>query len=110
MNRNSWFDKWMSLPRGQRRATVVLLCVIVALCGVQAYVRMQGHHATPSTTDYSVIQQEIDRFRSRLDSVPLSARRKPYVRHTKVVCDSVGRVVKHPIRRYPALEPVPRAE
>lgn len=110
MNRNSWLDKWMSLPRGQRRATVVLLCVIVVLCGLQMYVRVQEHYATPSATDYSVIQQEIDRFRSHLDSVPLSARRKPYVRHTKVVRDSVGREVRHPVRKYPALEPVPRAE
>lgn len=110
MNRNSWLDKWMSLPRGQRRATVVLLCVIVVLCGLQAYIRVQDSHATPSTTDYSVIQQEIDLFRSHLDSVPLSDRRKPYVRHTKVVRDTVASVVKHPVRKHPALEPVPRAE
>lgn len=108
MNRNSWLDKWMSLPRGQRRATIILLCIIVILCALQIYIHVDQRSAKPSSSDYSALQQEIELFRSQLDSIPVSARRKPYVRHTKVVHDTVKNSLRPSTVKPPVLEPVPR--
>ena len=110
MNRNSWLDKWMSLPRGQRRATIILLCIIIILCSTQTIVYIHRQRSVPASADYSVLQQEIDQFRSQLDSVPVSDRRKPYVRHAKVVPDTAKSSVRpHAVKRK-TLEPVPRAK
>ena len=35
MKWNKWIDKWTALPRGQRRATIILLIVASIFCIVQ---------------------------------------------------------------------------
>ncbi len=111
MNRNSFFDKWMSLSRGQRRATIVLVAVIVVLAGAQAGVCLYRQNREVVTTDYSAIEQEIVSFRARLDSVPAAKSSRKYVRHKRVVRDSVplnNSEKLQPIESQPMIRPVPR--
>lgn len=80
--RNKWIDMWMELSRGQRRAVVVLLCVIAMLCVAQVVAWQMREHHRETTADYSVLEQEITRFRSQLDTVPVENRPPVYVRRT----------------------------
>ena len=86
---NKWIDSWINMPRGQRRAIVVLLCVVVLLCGVQAIAWSYRRHVEKQTTDYSVLEQEIENFRSLIDTIPVDRRRPTYVRRTHARPDSV---------------------
>ncbi len=82
MNKNSWLDMWLVIPRGQRRVIVVLLCVVAILLVAQVVVTVcRNNHQEPAA-DYSVLEQEISDFRSHLDTIPLDERRPTYVRRT----------------------------
>lgn len=82
MNKNSWLDMWLVIPRGQRRVIIVLLCVVAILLVAQVVVTVcRNNHQEPAT-DYSVLEQEISDFRSHLDTIPLDERRPTYVRRT----------------------------
>lgn len=107
MNRNSFIDAWLALSRGQRRATLVLAVVVIVMAALQAgvsYHRSQRHDAT---ADYSVLQQEIALFRSQADSVFQVDAKHTYVRHTRVVRDTVEyKPQNDPSQHH--LQPVPR--
>lgn len=88
MKWNKWIDKWTALPRGQRRATIILLIVAGILCIVQliaSHIRQTPH---PNPTDYTQLEEEIRLFREELDTVPLSNRRPQYIRRTHARYDS----------------------
>ena len=88
MKHNRWSDKWLALPRGQRRATVVLLCVVVLLAVVQPVVTQTTHRRDSVEADYTVLKQEIEQFCSQLDTIPEEERRPVYIRRTHARPDS----------------------
>ena len=90
MNRNSWLHIWLALPRGQRRVMVVLLCVILLLGGIDMGWKIYENNHKTTTADYSLLEEDIAAFRLQLDTVPVANRRKTYIRHTKVVRDTVA--------------------
>ena len=69
-------EMWMSLPRGQRRATIVLLALVLLLCGAQVVASMWRTHNNEATADYTMLEQEIEQFRSQLDTMSLRNARK----------------------------------
>ena len=94
MKWNKWFDKWLSLPRGQRRATLILLVVALLLCIAQLVASHYRHTYRPPTTDYTQLEEEIALFRSQLDTIPEEERRPTYIRRTHARYDSTYPVVK----------------
>ena len=119
MKWNKWLDKWTALPRGQRRATIILLIVSCVLCIVQL---ITSHHSSTTTTpsgDYTQLEEEIALFRSQLDTIPEAERRPIYIRRTHAHKDSAFTNIqpkkknhkksKSQTKREPTfLEPVPR--
>lgn len=79
---------WMELSRGQRRAVLVLLCVIMLLCVVQVITQCIKAQQSEMTADYSVLEQEITEFRSQLDTIPVENRPPTYLRRTHARPDS----------------------
>lgn len=75
-------EMWMSLPRGQRRATIVLLALVLLLCGAQVVASMWRTHNNEATADYTMLEQEIEQFRSQLDTMSLKERKEKYWRRT----------------------------
>ena len=118
MKWNKWFDKWLSLPRGQRRATLILLVVAFLLCIAQLVATHYRHTYQPPTTDYTQLEEEIALFRSQLDTIPEEDRRPTYIRRTHARYDSTYPVVKPTRKRVkpqvekqpPKIEAVPRLE
>ena len=101
MKDNAWNDKWLALPRGQRRATVVLLCVVVLLAIAQLVATHIAHHRNQVTADYTALEQEIVQFCSQLDTVPDEERRPAYIRRTHARPDSAldnSRVVRKSVK------------
>lgn len=88
MKWNKWLDKWISLPRGQRRATLILLVVAGLLCIAQLLASLYRHNYQPPITDYSQLEEEIVLFRSQLDTIPEEERRPTYIRRTHARKDS----------------------
>ncbi len=88
MMRSKWKDSWLNLPRGQRRAIVALLCIIMLLSGVQMVAWRYRKHTEKITTDYSALEQEIDDFRSYIDTIPVEQRRPVYKRRTHALPDT----------------------
>ena len=95
MKWNEWLDKWTALPRGQRRATLVLLIVASILCVAQIVASHHRHTTTPTSADYSQLEEEIALFRQQLDTIPESDRRPTYIRRTHARKDST----------YPTIQP-----
>lgn len=120
MKLNIFNDAWLALPRGQRRATVILLCIIVVLCGVRVVVGIYRDDADVTTDDFVVVEQEIEQFRKTLDTIPTDKKGKSLLRHKKVMYDTV--FINTPSRRapikekrkenqgYDILQPIPRIE
>lgn len=118
MNKNRWNDKWLALPRGQRRATIVLLCVVVMLAVARLVVAHITENKPQVPADYSSIEQEIELFRMQLDTIPVEERRPVYLRRTHARPDSTIDNIKP--RRKPSqqaatpqprrIEPVPRLD
>ena len=88
MKWNKWTDKWISLPRGQRRATIVLLIIAGVLCIAQLIVSYRQQTSQEASTDYTLLEDEIRIFRSQLDTIPPEERRPTYVRRTHARNDS----------------------
>lgn len=88
MKSNKWMDMWLALPRGQRRAVVVLLCAIILLCVGQIVAWHYRSDNRALNNDYSLLEQEITLFRSQIDSIPLDERRPAYVRRTHATPDT----------------------
>lgn len=91
MNKNNMLDMWMTIPRGQRRVLMLLVCIIVILSVVQVVVSLQRNSSEEPAADYSLLEQEIADFRSQLDTIPLDERRPVYVRRTNVEPDTAVR-------------------
>lgn len=107
MNRNSFIDAWLALSRGQRRATVVLVAVIVVMAILQVGISYHKGQRRDATAEYSVLQQEIALFRSQADSVLPVDDKHSYVRHTRVVPDTVGYKPQNASSQR-VMQPVPR--
>lgn len=113
MSRSKWMEKWMALPRGQRRATIVLLIVASILCVVQLVVSHYKNVPQECTADYSQLEEEIVLFRSQLDTIPVEERRPTYHRRTHTRDTSYIKPVKANVKKIKksiprAIEPVPR--
>ncbi len=111
-----WIEMWMSLTKGQRRATVVLLCAVIAMCIVQAAVTTRHNQGDDVTERYSVLEQEIADFRQTLDTLPASP---TYIRRTSSQEDSTQIQPSKPTKSstthkrntqspHPAIEEMPR--
>ena len=94
MKWNKWSDKWLSLPRGQRRATLFLVVVALVLCIAQLAAIHYRHTQQPPASDYTQLEQEIALFRSQLDTIPEEERRPTYIRRTHARNDSTYPIVK----------------
>lgn len=90
MKSNKWIDMWCALPLGQRRAIVVLLCVVVLLTLVQVAVNVHTRKALSTTADYTVLEDDIAHFRSQLDTIPEEERPPVYVRRTHARPDTTS--------------------
>lgn len=88
VRKNRFTDMWLSMPRGQRRATIALLFVIVLLAVAQVVVSTTRHHRQEVTPDYSLLEDEISYFRTQIDSLPVDERRPTYWRRTHAGPDS----------------------
>lgn len=113
MSRSKWMEKWMALPRGQRRATIVLLIVASILCVVQLFVTHYKNVPQECTADYSLLEEEIVLFRAQLDTIPIEERRPTYHRRTHTRDTSNIKPVKARVKKIEksvprTIEPVPR--
>ena len=116
MKWNKWLDKWTALPRGQRRATIVLLVVACVLCIAQLIASHYNHTRTTPNGNYTLLEEEIALFRSQLDTIPEEERPAVYIRRTHARKDSTYPIIKP--KRKPRkpqvevqpkqIEPVPR--
>ena len=95
MKWNKWTDKWISLPRGQRRATIVLLIIAGVLCIAQLVISYRQQTSQKASTDYTMLEDEISLFRSQLDTIPTEERRPTYIRRTHARNDSTYSSMQH---------------
>ena len=118
MKWNKWLDKWTALPRGQRRATIVLLVVACVLCIAQLIASHYSHSKPTPDGNYTLLEEEIALFRSQLDTIPEEERRPVYIRRTHAHKDSTYPIFKpKQKKRKPQvevqptkIEPVPRID
>lgn len=85
-----WIDMWMSLTKGQRRATLILLAVVAIVGAVQVVVSHSHRNSHDVTADYTVLESEIALFRQSLDTIPPSERPSGYHRRTDSKPDTMS--------------------